>query len=78
MVSNGVLMMSNSIIGLRLKKINRTTDYYVGFIVSIIFSIKYLNKYGINVKGTLIVAIMQIMFQIFYSVYKKVRKKARK
>ncbi len=53
-------------------------DYYVGFFVSIFLSIRYLIIYGINVKGILVVAIIQTVFHIFYAVYSKVRSKREK
>ena len=56
----------------------RQIDYYVGFTVSIILSVKYLNSYGINLKGVLVVAIIQLVFQIFYYFYSKLKRKRKK
>lgn len=53
-------------------------DYYVGFFVSIFLSIRYLIVYGINVKGILVVAIIQTVFHIFYAVYSKIKSKRKK
>ena len=56
----------------------RQIDYYVGFIVSVILSVKYLNSYGINLKGVLVVAMIQVVFQIFYYFYSKLKRKRKK
>ena len=56
----------------------RQIDYYIGFILSVILSVKYLNSYGLNLKGVLVVAMIQIVFQIFYYFYSKLKRKRKK
>ncbi len=52
----------------------RKIDYYIGFVVSIILSIEYLMQYGINVKGVLIVIMIQTAFQVIYAFYNRIKK----
>lgn len=53
---------------------NKPMYYWIGFVVSIFLSVRYLILNGINVSSILVVIIIQVVYQVFVMVVRNVRK----
>ena len=56
----------------------RGLDYFIGYTISMIFSTKYIMKYGISYRGILMVVLIETIFLVAFNIYSIVKNKIKR